>query len=336
MPCRSLARFLVAAVLLFGAGAVRAAEPLEIKLGWVSPTDFGPILFPKDGIAKHLGKSYTLTTTRFTGTPAVLTAIATGDLNIGVFSFSSLGLAVENAHMDDIRAIFDIEQDGVPGHYSTEFMVRKDSPITTIDGLRDKVFAAPGPGSANDMAIRVIMQKHGMVDKHDYTMIETAFPNMKAMLAEGKADLITAGSPAIAMDPALRAIGRTLFTQRDAMGVTQLVMWAAREPFLDKNRAAIVNFLADALRSRRFYFDPANHAEAVQIVANFTHTPADSIADWIFTGKDHYRDPNGLPNLDAVQSNIDLMRQLGFLKASFNARDYADLSFVEEADERLR
>ena len=313
----------------------RAAEPLTIRLGWVSPTDFGPILFPKDGIAQHLGTSYTIALTRFTGTPQVVTAIATGDLDIGVFSYSSLGLAVTNAHMDDIRMIMDVEQDGVAGKNSTEYMVIKDWPVHSIEDHKVKVIAATGPGSANDMAIRVMLGKHKLLDKRDYSMIEVAFPNMQAMLAGGKADLISAGSPARSFDPALRAIATTLFTERDAMGVTQLVMWGARQGFLDKNRAAVVDFLADVLRSRRFYFDPANHAEAVKVVADFTHEPADSMSDWLFTDKDHFRDPNGIPNLDAVQSNIDLMAQMGFLKTSIPVKNYADLSLVRDAGKTL-
>lgn len=336
MQRRGWQTLLAAAFCLALAGTARANEPLTIRLGWVSPTDFGPILFPKPGIAQHLGKSYTLSPIRFTGTPAVLTAVATDDLDIGVFSYSSLGLAVENAHMDDIRMIMDVEQDGVPGHYSSEFMVKKDGPIHAIADLKGKVLAAPGPGSANDMAIRVMLAKSGLADKRDYTMIEVAFPNMQAMLAGGKADLISAGSPARSFDPALRAIALTLFTERDAMGVTQLVMWGAKQEFIAKNRPALVDFLADVLRSRRFYFDPANHAEAVKIVADFTHEPPESMSDWLFTDKDHYRDPNGVPNLPAVQSNIDLMAKMGFLKASIDVKKYADLSLVADAATSLK
>ncbi len=332
----SIAGWLGAALLCAIVNVASAGEPLTIRLGWVSPTDFGPILFPKDGIAQHLGKSYTLALTRFTGTPGVITAIATGDLDIGVFSYSSLGLAVENAHMDDVRIIMDVEQDGVAGHYSSEFMVKKDSPIHSIADLKGKVLAAPGPGSANDMAIRVMLAKQGLADKHDYTMIEVAFPNMKAMLADGKADLISAGSPARSFDPGLRSIARTLFTERDAMGVTQLVMWGAKQGFLAKNRAAVVDFLSDVLRSRRFYFDPRNHAEAVKIVADFTHESPEDMSAWLFTGQDHFRDPNGVPNLAAVQSNIDLMAQMGFLKASIDVKKYADLSLIEDAAQSLK
>jgi hypothetical protein len=37
--------------------------------------------------------------------------------------------------------------------------------------------------------------------------------------------------------------------------------------------------------------------------------------EWVFTKEDYYRDPQGLPNLDALQANVDLAHKLGFLHA---------------------
>ena len=51
---------------------------------------------------------------------------------------------------------------------------------------------------------------------------------------------------------------------------------------------------------------------------------------------DYYRDPNLLPNLKALQANIRLQRELGFLKASIDVKKYADLSLVQEAAKRFR
>lgn len=48
-----------------------------------------------------------------------------------------------------------------------------------------------------------------------------------------------------------------------------------------------------------------------------------------------YRDPKGLPNLDALQSNVDQQQQLGFLKSKVTVKNYVDLSLVQEAAKRL-
>ena len=100
--------------------------------------------------------------------------------------------------------------------------------------------------------MRAMLRKNGLEDKRDYTVIEAPFPTMRAMLGEKKVDMIPAVLP-FAYDPELRKIGRTLFTQRDAIGVTDMIVWAARKPFLDKNRAAMVDFMEDTLRITRWY-----------------------------------------------------------------------------------
>jgi len=57
--------------------------------------------------------------------------------------------------------------------------------------------------------------------------------------------------------------------------------------------------------------------------------------DWAFTGRDQYRDPNDVPNLSALQTNLDQQKELGFLKGKIGVKKYSDLSMVEEAAKRL-
>jgi ABC-type nitrate/sulfonate/bicarbonate transport system substrate-binding protein len=311
------------------------ADPLKIRAGGVAPYgDLVEILFAKPEIARHLGKSYDYVPIHFAGTPPIMTAVASGDLDVAVFSYSSFGLAIENAKMDDIRVIMDGFQDGAPGYYSDGYMVRNDSPIRTIDDLKGKVLATPGIGTARDIALRVAMRAHHLEEKKDYTIIEVGLSNMKSVLMEKKVDLISA-STAMAQDPVLRANAHNLFTQAEAVGTTQEIVWAARKGFLDKNRAAMVDFLEDALRARRFYFDPANRAEAIGIVARAIKQDPAALSTWLFTHHDYYRDPNGLPNLEALQANIDVLTRLGFLKTHIDVRSHSDLDLVREAARRL-
>ena len=57
---------------------------------------------------------------------------------------------------------------------------------------------------------------------------------------------------------------------------------------------------------------------------------------WVFTKTDAYRDPNMLPDLAALQRNVDMTKELGFAKASFDVKAYSDLSMVKEAAQRLK
>jgi NitT/TauT family transport system substrate-binding protein len=319
----------------FGAGAALAAEAVKIRLSYVVPiANWASMLVEKKDLAKNLGKSYQLEITRFAGTPPMITALAAGELDIADLTYPTLPIAIQNAGMDDLRVIADEFQDGNAGFYSNEFMVLADGPIRRVEDLKGKAVATNAAGSAVDIAMRAMLRKHGLEDKRDYTIVEAPFPTMRAMLAEKKVDLVPAVLP-FSTDPELRKIGRTLFDTKDAVGVSQFSMWQARKSFIDKNRAALVDFMEDSLRIVRWYLDPANHKEAMEICARITKQPAERFS-WVFTNKDNYRDPNMLPDLAALQRNVDLTRDLGFIKASFDVNTFADLSIVQDAAKRLK
>ncbi len=320
---------------LLGASAARAAEAVKIRLSYVVPiANWASMLVEKKDLAKHLGKSYQLEITRFAGTPPMITALAAGELEIADLTYPTLPIAIQNAGMDDLRVIADEFQDGNPGFYSNEFMVLADGLIKRVEDLKGKAVATNAAGSAVDIAMRAMLRKHGLEDKRDYTTVEAPFPTMRAMLAEKKVDLVPAVLP-FSLDPELRKVGRTLFDTKDAVGVSQFSMWIARKSFIDKNRAALTDFMEDSLRIVRWYLDPVNHKEAMEICARITKQPAERFA-WVFTNKDNYRDPNMMPDLAALQRNVDLTRDLGFIKASFDVNKFADLSVVQEAAKRLK
>jgi ABC-type nitrate/sulfonate/bicarbonate transport system substrate-binding protein len=327
------------AAVVFGAGAfdaARAADPVKIRLSFVVPgSNTASLLMEKKELAKHLDKSYRLEITRFAGTPPMITALAAGELDIANLAYPTLPIAIQNAGIDDLRVISDDFQDGNPGHYSNEFMVLKDGPIKKVADLKGKVVATNAAGSGVDIAMRAMLRKSGLEDKRDYTVVEAPFPTMRAMLGEKKVDLIPAVLP-FSFDPELTKIGHSLFTTRDAVGVSQFVMWSARKSFLDKNRAAMVDLMEDTIRIMRWYLDPANHKEAVEIVARLTKQPPERFASWIFTDKDYYRDRSLVPDIAALQRNVDLTRDLGFVKASFDVSKFSDLSIVQEAAKRLQ
>jgi len=330
---------LAVAVLAATALAVKGAgaEPLKVRVGWViAPSNTAPLLAAKQDIARHAGTSYVLEPVHFNGTSPMVTAVASGELEIAPLAYSTFALAVQNAGLGDLRVIADDFQDGVAGYYTDEYLVLKDSPIRKLADLKGKVLASNATGSAIDMGLRAMLRKQGFEDKRDYTIIEVGFPNMKAVLKDRKVDLISA-VPVITQDPEVKAIARTLFTQRDAVGTTQMIMWTARAGFLAKNRAAMVDLMEDVLRARRFFEDPKNHKEVVEIVAKITKQPAENLEPWVFVkGADYYRDPDGLPNLDALQANVNLQRELGFLKADIAVKNYVDLGIVQEAARRLK
>ncbi len=321
----------VAGVL--AAGAARA-EPLTIHVGWVTlAASSVPLSLDKKDLLKHYGQSYVIDPISMKSTAAMITAIATGDVSIGTLAYSSLAFAIENAKINDIRIVTGVNEDGVGEYATTNYMVLKDGPIKKIEDLKGKVVASLTTGSAVDIGLRAMLRKHGMDDKKDVTFVEAQFPNMRPLLMEHKADLVSMILP-FKDDPAIKENARTLFTQKDAMGKAQLLVWAGRKGFLEANRAAVTDFIEDSVRFTRYITDPKNHAEAVAMVAKGLKQPIEQV-DYLYTERDLYKDPKQLPDLEALQANIDLEHELGFIPHSITVKDYADLSFVEEADKRL-
>ncbi len=311
------------------------AEPLLIRNSYVVPvSDWEPLMVAKKDLAKHWGKSYVMEAVRYQGTPPMITALANGELEIANLAYSTLGIAVQNAGIGDLRVISDGFRDGVPGHFSNQFFVRKDSGIKTIADLKGKVLATNVIGAGVDIAMKAGLKKHGLIDKRDFTVIEAPFPTMPAMLNDKKADLVTAVMP-FALNPMLNQIGVPLYDQTEGMGTTQFTMWTARKSWIDKNHAALVDYMEDMIRIVHWYLDPKNHDEAAKIASSLLKIPPERFG-WLFTNKDYYRDPNMMPDLVALQRNVDTTLDLGFIKSRLDVKQHSDLSLIEEAAKRLK
>jgi ABC-type nitrate/sulfonate/bicarbonate transport system substrate-binding protein len=332
---RSLVTIAVAAMLAALCGPASRAEPVKIRAAWiVTPASLLPILFAHQGLAKHEGTSYTFDPIHFNSSPTQITALASGDVEIGTLNFASYPYAVLNAKLN-LRIIADDTEDGYDGYATVQYEVLRHSGIRTIKDLKGKELGVIGIGAATDIAMRTYLRRNGLNYPGDYNLIEVRPPTAKAMLFEHKVDLVNVGLP-LMYDPEIEAQARTLFTMKQAFGASALSFMVAREDFLKAHRAAVVDFLEDAVRAYRWYADPANHDEASEILARFTKMPLRDIRAWAFTKKGPYRNPDGRPDLAMVQRDVDAMQSLGFIKSKLEIKPYADLSLVKEADRRLK
>jgi len=129
---------------------------------------------------------------------------------------------------------------------------------------------------------------------------------------------------------------RPLFTNVEALdGPSQFVIFCAKDAWLKKNKTAVVDWLEDMIRAIHWYQAPANKDAAMDIYARVTKSPKENFA-YKNTKADTYQDPNMNPNLTALQHTIDIMQELGFLKAKFDVSKYVDLSYVKEAAARVK
>ena len=319
-----------------GAGGARCDEPVVIRAAWINtPASLIPILFDKEGLAQHQGKSYKFEPVYYANSPTQITAVAAGELEIATLNFTSIPFAVLNAGLTDLRIIADETQAGVGGHATVEYAVVKDSPIKTVEDLKGKTLATIGIGSGTDIAMRATLVKHGLEYQRDYTLVEARPAAAVPMLLDHKVDLIYNTVPFTYL-PDYVNNARVLFTMTDGMGGAELSVWLARSGFIQKHRAALVDLMEDMVRSYRWYADPANHAEAIAFLARATKQPPQQLADWAFTTKDFGRNLDGVPDIATLQRNIDTVQSLGFIKSHVDVASLADLSLVKEAVQRLK
>jgi NitT/TauT family transport system substrate-binding protein len=97
----------------------------------------------------------------------------------------------------------------------------------------------------------------------------------------------------------------------------------------------LVDFFEDMMRIQRWYLDPNNSAEVMQVASSIVRQPPERFG-WLFTAKDYFRDPNLKPDLVALQRNVDLTAEMGFIQSRFDVKQHSDLSLIEEAANRLR
>jgi sulfonate transport system substrate-binding protein len=93
--------------------------------------------------------------------------------------------------------------------------------------------------------------------------------------------------------------------------------------------------MEDMLTVAHWFLDPKNHAEVAKIASKITKAPPERFG-WLYTNKDNYRDPNLMPDLVALQNNIDTTFDLGFIKHKIDIKKHSDLSLLTEAAKRLK
>ena len=78
----------LAALAMLCAGA-QAQTPVKARHAWIVPgSNIASVLWLKQGVAKHAGKSYAPEAIRYQGTPPMITALAVNEIDVGLLNFS--------------------------------------------------------------------------------------------------------------------------------------------------------------------------------------------------------------------------------------------------------
>jgi NitT/TauT family transport system substrate-binding protein len=317
-----------AAAVTFASQA--SAEPVKIRIQYPSfPGNIAPMIpeAPKE-IYKHYGKSYVVEATFMAGSSQALTALAANEIDLASFTPQSLALAIIEAKLD-VKLIAQVLSTDVAGFSQAHFWVRKDE-IQKIEDLKGKVIAVNGRGTAVGAAAVLMMRRKGIAET-DYQLVEVTFPAMLASLESKRVDaayILRPWDQRAMQNPALKP----LFGMGDVYGRSETGMWAGKTDFVAKNRAALVDFLEDNVRFRRWTTDPKTRPAAIALAAKIGKQPESAYEGWLFTTKDtSYRDPNLEIDLKALQSNTNDMKEAGLVPSAIDAKKYFDASLAREA-----
>jgi len=328
---RTLAALACAAAMTIACAAA-SAEPVKIKVSWATtPSHLTPLLFHDKSKLKHNGKSYEVETLFLRGSGEVVTALAADELTVGSVNFQTLHNLINRAQLD-IRVVADVFQTR-KGRSNGEFYVDPNK-IKSVPDLKGKRVAINARGSGVDAAVRARLGQDGLKDGTDYTVVEIRFPAMLPALDAGRVDMAFINLP---FSLHAQAKGyRMLFDFVDVMGEQQTVMWVAKDAWLKANRAAVVDFMEDALRMRRWLEDPANRDKSIEVLAAVTRQPAKELEPWAFKGIDSFHDPDMLPDVALLQKNVYDLVPFGLADKRIDITPYVDLSYVKEAAARLK
>ena len=205
-----------------------------------------------------------------TSGPAVVAAIASGSVDIGVSNVTSLAAARLHGIMLRFIAPAAIT---TPDTRTDLLLVPKDSPIQTAADLNGKTVAIGGIKSFQQVSASAWIDKHGG-DAHTIKFIEVPFPEMGAALAAHRVDAAMTTEPFSSADLAsARSLGQPL----QAVATTYMLLgWAATDDWLRTHAESAARF-ATAMRQASRWAN-GHHKESAAILVKYTGIPQ-AVAD---------------------------------------------------------
>ena len=260
---------LVAALALFSATAT--AAPLTLRIQYAATSQFVPLipLAPK-ALYRHYGKSYVVEPKFMIGAGPALTALMANELELAALNPQSMVNAVVTAKLD-LRAIVQVLATDMPGYSGGQYWCH--DPIKKAEDMRGKTIAINSRGSSPEAAARAYLARFGMKDT-DYQFVEMPFSASLPALDSKRVDCAVLVSPwSIGMDK--KPGYNKIFGLVDVLGPSESVVWTGKPDWIAKNRAALVDFVEDHIRFRRWALDPKTQPEAAKLAAQVDKQPVE-------------------------------------------------------------
>lgn len=253
----------------------------------------------------------------------ILLAMAAGELDMGLMTGPNLAVA----HQQGVK-VKSIALAAGPGDPPNTLFARKDLNITSVRDLKGKTIGVNNYGGNFDLYLRRELVDNGLDPKKDVKIIEIPF--FQAIPALSTRTIDAGFLDTIFTAVALKNHSNDLapvFSYRDVApfknGWNGLIL-AANDSFITRNRAVVVRFLRGYLDAVQFV--QSNPGEAIKL---YVATSGNKNALLLDKGNDVPADGQIL--MPAMQADIDLMAQFGYIKTGFDANEVVDRSLLDEA-----
>ncbi len=319
MDTRTLARIALALIVVAAPILrVRAQAAGAITLGITSATAFSIPHYIADEKKYYAAEGLSVDTIVAGSANAVLQQIAAGSLNIG-----------QAATDQTLRAI----QRGAPIRIIAGAASNAPFRMVAAKGTRDwgelkgKTISVGGLTDVTLYFLRVMARKNGLGD-HDYDLLYGGgSPNRLTQLLSGAvaAAILTNPHDFIALEQGFADLGSVPqylphWAQNNIMIDTR---WAAQ------HRAEILAFLRVQIRATRYFYDPANRADVIAILAKHTKSTTDVAAKtYDLYVRQQVIAPDGALFPDGLQANLDALA--GEFAAPPPLSSFIDPSYLAE------
>lgn len=199
--------------------------------------------------------------------------------------------------------------------------------IKSWSELKGKTISVGGLTDVTLYFLRVMARKNGLGD-NDYDLIYGGgTPNRFAQLASGAVAgaILTNPQDLTALQQGFVDLGRV---------PQYLPHWAQNNIMLDtrwapKNGAAIKAFLRTYIRATRYFYDPANRAEVIVILAKYTKvSPEIAAQTYDLFARDKVIAPDAALFPDGIKANLEALVAMGDLTTVPAIDGFVDLSYL--------
>jgi ABC-type nitrate/sulfonate/bicarbonate transport system substrate-binding protein len=254
--------------LFVSVASAAAPPPATLKVGY-----FGKTLPMIAAQAKGFfaAEGLTVNYLQITSSTQAFAALQTGSYDIALTSVDNvvnyrlnagnpLGAAI------DVNAFFSVD-------YSNWLMLAGRSGITRVEDFRGKTLAVDAPTSGFAYVLYEILRRHGLQMGVDYQVVSIGggLQRFQALTAGSVDGTLLNNGFEIRAEAAGLPVFETVFDVADPY---QGSVAASMNAWLEANPDAAVRFVRAFYAATRWSFDPANHAEAVQLLMTQPNTSA--------------------------------------------------------------